>query len=163
MLDTRAGGKGVSGTRSSGMGAKSANDILGAEYDWLAGDGDGHVALFSTAGGGYAPDVFLRDTDAHAAAIGAVLACAATTSARFAPTLASKCENTWKLVAERGLFAYDADIDGGPYRMVAAPEVAIEAAHLPEVAVDVIRRLTFARLRFVDLSTLSERALLHGG
>ncbi|WP_143133943.1 hypothetical protein [Actinoplanes philippinensis] len=152
----------MSDNRGSGMGAKSADDILGAEYDWLAGDDEGHVALFSTAGGGYAPDAFLRDTDAYVAAIEAVLARPATTTARFAPVLAAKCENTWKLAAERGLFAYDADIDGGPYRMVAAPEVAIDLGHLPEAAVDVIRRQTFPRLRFVDLSTLSGQALQQG-
>jgi hypothetical protein len=144
------------------MGAKSADDILGAEYDWLAGDGDGHVALFSTAGGGYAPDTFLRHTDAHATAIRAVLACPPTTSARFAPALAAKYENTWKLIAERGLFAFDADVDGGPYQLVAAPEAAINVAGLPEAAVDVVRLLTFPRLRFVDLTTLSEQALRQG-
>src|SRR5437899_85750 len=41
------------------MGAKSADEILGLEFDWLASDADGHVALFSTAGGGYAPEDFL--------------------------------------------------------------------------------------------------------
>ena len=144
------------------MGAKSADDIWGAEYDWLAGDGDGHVALFSTAGGGYAPDAFLQDTDAHAAAIRAVLACPTNTSARFAPTLAANCENTWKLVAQRGLFAFDADVDGGPYRLVAAPEAAINVDHLPDAVGALIRHLTFPRLRFVDLTTLSSHALLQG-
>jgi hypothetical protein len=144
------------------IGAKSADEILGAEYDWLACDGDGHAALFSTAGGGYAPDEFLQDTDAHTAAIKAVLACQATTSARFAPALAPECENTWKLVAERGLFAFDADVNGGAYRLVAAPDVAINAAHLPEVAVDAMRSLTFPRLRFSNLTTLSEQALQQG-
>jgi hypothetical protein len=144
------------------VGAKSADDILGAEYDWLAGDQDGHVALFTTAGGGYAPDTFLLDTDAHANAIRAVLAGPARTSARFAPLLAAQYENTWELVAERGLFAFDADIDGGPYRLVAAPESAINVAHLPEAAVDVIRFLTFSRLRFAGLTTLSKQALRQG-
>jgi hypothetical protein len=145
-----------------GMGAKSADEILGAEYDWLACDGDGHAALFSTAGGGYAPDEFLRDTDAHAAAIRAVLACRATTSARFAPALAPKYENTWKLVAERGLFAFDADVNGGPYQLVAAPDVAIDAVHLPEVAVVAMRSLTFPRLRFAVVTTLAEQDLCQG-
>lgn len=47
------------------MRAKSAAEILGLEFDWLASDADGHVALFSTAGGGYTPEAFLQDTDAH--------------------------------------------------------------------------------------------------
>ena len=56
------------------MTAKSADQVLGFEYDWLASDVDGHVALFSTAGGGYAPNEFLRDTAEHDAAIELILA-----------------------------------------------------------------------------------------
>lgn len=145
------------------MGVKSADDISGADYDWLACDGEGHVALFSTAGGGYAPDGFLRDTDAHDTAIKAVLACQTTTSARFAPALASTYENTWKLVAERGLFAFDADANGSPYQLVAAPEDAIDVDQLPEAAVDVIRFLTFPQLRFSSMTMLSEHDLRNGG
>src|SRR5262245_52257163 len=54
---------------SDAVSAKSADEILGLEFDWLASDADGHVALFSTAGGGFAPDEFLSDTDAHDRAI----------------------------------------------------------------------------------------------
>ena len=67
------------------MGAKSADEIQGFEFDWLATDVDGHVALFSTAGGGFAPEAFLLDTDAHNAAIKALLASPPRTKARFAP------------------------------------------------------------------------------
>lgn len=44
---------------------KSRDEIHGLEFDWLARDADGNVALLSTAGGGYAPEEFLRDTDLH--------------------------------------------------------------------------------------------------
>jgi hypothetical protein len=44
---------------------KSAIEILGLEYDWIGHDEDGRVALFSTAGTGYAQEAFLRGTDAH--------------------------------------------------------------------------------------------------
>ncbi len=30
------------------MSAKMADEMLGVEYDWLALDADGHVALFTT-------------------------------------------------------------------------------------------------------------------
>ena len=93
---------------------KSADEIRGREYDWLARDDDGHVALFSTAGAGYAPVEFLWNTEAHDRAIQAILALPASTAARLAPELAANLENTWKLVAERGLFAFDCDPNGGP-------------------------------------------------
>src|SRR5262245_42224964 len=102
------------------MTKKSPADIRGLEYDWIGMDADGHVAFFSTAGGGYAPDELLRDTDLYDEAIEAILAVPARTEARFAPALAPGRENTWKLMAERGLFAFDSDPHGGPYRLVSA-------------------------------------------
>ena len=56
------------------MATKLAAEIDGLKYDWLASDTDGHIGLFSTAGAGYAPEEFLRDTDAHDVAIGELLA-----------------------------------------------------------------------------------------
>lgn len=115
--------------------SKSEREVRGMEYDWLGCDPNGHVALFSTAGGGYAPPEFLRDTDAHEVAIQQILALPPTTEARFFPALAPHLANTWRLVAERGLYAYDSDPNGGPYHLVAAPLVAAKTDALPpEVA-----------------------------
>lgn len=141
------------------MTAKTPVDIQGLEYDWLASDADGHVAFFSTAGGGYAPDEFLRDTDLHDAAIEAILALPPRTEARFAPSLASGYQNTWELMAERGLFAFDSDPHGGPYRLLSAPKQPVRANELPEVAVKAATNLVFARLRFAEMSEVSEAAL----
>ena len=126
---------------------KLAEEIQGLEYDWLASDEDGHVALFSTAGGGYAPAEFLRDTNAHDAAIDAILAVPVSTAASFAPAVAPGLQNTWKMVAERGLFAFDCDLNGGPYRLVAAPLVPLRMDFLPAFASDVVSRLKL-KMRF---------------
>lgn len=134
------------------MRAKSADEILGFEFDWLASDAEGHVAIFSTAGGGDAPEVFLQDTEAHDLAIDAILAMAASTKPRFAPQLAEGLENTWRMMAERGVFAFDSDAHGGPYRLVAAPEAAIRASALAEPAAAVAQALVFSHLRFADLT-----------
>lgn len=123
------------------MMAKSADEIRGIEYDWLASDEEGQVGLFSTAGGGCAPAELLRDTDAHDAAIDAILALPASTAATFAPALAPGLPNTWKMVAERGLYAFDCDPNGGPYRLVAAPLAPIRVDSLPASAADVASRL----------------------
>ena len=56
------------------MTAKTRNDILGLEYDWLAVDQEGHVAVFSTAGGGRAPQAVLENTDVHDAGLDALMA-----------------------------------------------------------------------------------------
>jgi hypothetical protein len=113
------------------MATKTAQDIDGFEYDWVATDRDGHVALFTTAGGGYAPKQFLLDVDAHDAAIAALLGAPATTDALFAPVLGAGLDNTWKFIAERGIYAFDSDPNGGPYRLVSAPRRAVKLAELP--------------------------------
>ncbi|WP_437539614.1 hypothetical protein WME79_24625 [Sorangium sp. So ce726] len=138
----------------SKTGTKSAEEILGLEFDWLASDADGFVALFSTAGGGYAPDEFLRDTDAHNAAIDVVLASPASTVARFAPELPPGLKNTWRMAAERGLFAFDSDLHGGPYRMVAAPADPIRIVDLPTLVIDIVARLKLRQVRFAGQSAI---------
>ncbi len=120
---------------------KSADEIAGFEYDWLATDGDGHVALFSTAGGGFAPAEFLSDTEAHDVALDAILLLPESTSARFAPDVTAGVVNTWRLVAERGLYAFDADPNGGPYRLVAAPLSATKSNSLPERVAAIVARV----------------------
>jgi hypothetical protein len=96
------------------MGAKTAEEIQGHEYDWLACNMHGHVAMFSTAGGGYAPRVFLADPDGYDDALDAIMSREACTSARLAPHVAEGLINAWIDLAERGHFSYDSDPTGGP-------------------------------------------------
>lgn len=138
---------------------KAPRDIVGLEFDWLASDADGHVALFSTAGGGWAPKEFLDDTDAHDRAIDAITRMAPRTQVRFAPQLPDGLVNTWQQVAERGLFAFDSDPNGGPYRLVAAPAVPISVAELPEPATAIAQQLGFRNLHFSQQPEISESLL----
>ena len=55
------------------MKPKTAQDVAGFEYDWLACDARGRVGFFSTAGGGYAPTALLENSDAYDEAIDAIL------------------------------------------------------------------------------------------
>ena len=139
--------------------AKSSIEIRGLEYDWLGTDSDGCVALFSTAGAGYAPVAFLRDTDAHAVAIEAVLALPSSAEARFSPCLPPGLTNTWRLVAERGLYAYDCDPNGGPYRLVAAPMAPTKSHALPFVVASVAAEVRLAG-RFDSLTVVSDELLI---
>lgn len=134
---------------------KSRVDIQGYEYDWLGCDVDGCVALFSTAGGGYAPPEYLGDTDSHAHAIDLLLARPASTTTRFHPSLAPHLANTWKMVAERGLYAYDSDPLGGSFRLVAAPIVPVRIDELPSVVASVAGGVRLA-FRFIHETMLSE-------
>ena len=137
---------------------KSAEDIQGFEYDWLASDENGLVAFFSTAGAGYAPAPFLRDIDAHTRAIDLMLSMPAFTTAKFSPVIAINCVNTWQQMAERGFYAYDCDPNGGPYRLVAKPENPIRVCSLPPVVSAVCTALRLS-LRFDDLSQIHSQMI----
>ena len=113
----------------------------GLEFDWIGIDGAEQVALFSSGGGGFIPDLPSVDVRTHEAAIAALLAKAPSTGARIFPVIPPQCTNTWRLVAERGLYAYDCSPNGGPYELEAVPLVARLARAFP-VAV----RRTFVRL-----------------
>lgn len=136
----------------------TAAELAGKEYDWLGCDLGGCIALFSTAGAGYAPVQFLRDTDAHDAAIRVLLALPATTHARFAPVLGPEVINTWRAVAERGLYAYDCDPNGGPYRLVASPVAAASIRSLPASVAELAAQVRCA-VRFDEQSVVSEAML----
>ncbi len=114
--------------------------IHGFEYDWLASDTTEHVAFLSTAGGGHVPELCLRDLDLHEEAITQLLALPTTTTALFFPKLPAHVSNTWKQVAERGVFAFDSDAFGGPYRLVAAPYLPILTDALPPLASALARK-----------------------
>lgn len=129
------------------MTEKTSEEIRGLEYDWLAVDANGHVALFSTAGGGYAPPEFLRDTDLHDAGIDALMASPRRTTARFFPKVANGLPNAWKSAAESGAYAFDSDPSGGAYRLVASPEIPALIDDFPEST-----RLAAKRVHLADVS-----------
>jgi hypothetical protein len=138
---------------------KSAEEIAGFEYDWLAVDADGHVAQFSTAGAGYAPSEFLRNTDAHEQAIDLIRELPISTTACFAVEVKPQCENSWKIAAERGLFAFDSHPNGGPYRLAGAPAAALHVSELPAAIATVANSLVLGHLRFSALSVISEEMI----
>lgn len=131
------------------MPGTSADDLRGLEFDWLAVDGDGHVAFLSTAGGGIVPVGV--DPDGHDAAIDAILATPALTHAALAPDLRADLRNPWREVAERGLFGFDSSPLGGPYRKVAAPGRPVLLAELPSSAAAVAVPLKGVRFGDADI------------
>jgi hypothetical protein len=125
------------------MSGKTLEDIWGMEADWLACDADYRVAVFSTAGSGFAPQEYLDDIDVHHSAIKAILNRPPSTRARLVAA------------AEQGLYAFDNDPSGGPYTLVAAPERATTVGELPAELTPLIARIRFRTLRFADHNVLS--------
>lgn len=56
----------------------------------------------------------------------------------------------------RGIFAFDSDAHGGPYRLVAAPVLPRLIAQVPEIVRRVVSRIVIPRL---DFSALEERGV----
>lgn len=141
------------------MTARTLADIWGMEADWLACDADDSVAMFSTAGSGFAPRTYLDDIDAHDAVITAILNRPASTRAAFFPEIKPGLKNDWRLVAERGLYAFDNNPSGGDYVLVAAPIRVSSLAALPVELARLIARIRFRALRFAEHTTLSNSAI----
>lgn len=113
------------------MTRKTFADIDGWEHDWLAIDEGGAVALFSTAGFGFVPGQYLDDTDAYQEAIAFLIGQEPCTIAIRFPPIPEGIENTWRMMAERGLYAYDFDDDVDSYVKVAVPATPIGVDALP--------------------------------
>lgn len=144
---------------SDGASVKTQEELFGFEHDWIACDGAGHVALFTTAGGSFAPEDYRRNMEDHEHAIKALLALPTTTRALSAPVLGPEFTNTWLEVAERGLFGFDGDFNRGPYRRVSVPARPALVEDLPASVQEVIRRLKFPELRFADLTRVPSSGL----
>lgn len=138
------------------MTAKTKEDIEGYEYDWIACDADGHVALFSTGGSGYAPVAFLRDIDAHDAAIDRIIAMPASTQALKCPDLGPEYANTWRDVAVRGLFAFDCDSSKGAYKRVAVPLSPAYLHDFDHSVVETAKQICLGNIRFSDVEFLTQ-------
>lgn len=147
------------GARSVSLTPKTAEEIQGYEYDWIAHDEFGHVALFSTAGGGYAPPEFLADTVAFDDAVEALLTLNATSSASMFQEVAVGLVNTWKGVAERGLFSFDSDSFGGPYRRAGTPDSPVSVEDLPPLVAEVVRRVRLRGVRFESAGEITREEL----
>lgn len=131
---------------------KTAEEIRGYEYDWVACDETGHVAMFSTAGGGYAPKVFLADTDGYEKSG------PPTTTASMAPN--APPPNSWKDLAERGIFSYDSDPNGGPYQLVGVPAAPAHVGELSVAVGDVAKRLVLRDIRFGHNQTITREHIV---
>ncbi len=121
---------------------------MGLEHDWIATDGLGQVALFCTAGGGNAPAALVDELPSYRDAIAALETLGPSTTSIDGPLI-----EEWRELAERGLFVYDSDAAGGPYRRVALPVIALTVEKLPEKVASVARRICF---RAGDFATWPE-------
>jgi hypothetical protein len=109
--------------------ALDRDDVVGREWDFLATDWDGSVALFTSAGYGPIPEVVLS----HGKSVEAVVAGLRTQLPVIGKSLDRREQDRsgdysdWFEASQRGLYTYDWHVHGGPYERVSAPSVALRA------------------------------------
>jgi hypothetical protein len=106
--------------------------LIGLEFDFLAIDRDGHVALFATAGYGPIPEAALTLTDDEqllSVEDVALRALAIVGAWQELGRGAGKCQE-WRELGSRGLFVFDWKHREGPYELVVSPSRALNADEL---------------------------------
>lgn len=89
------------------------SELIGMEFDWFATDSYGNLALFATAGEGFVPEPVAENHAVHASLSDSL------------PAPRTGTSDVWKDYAELGLYVFDWDLPGGPYKLQASPSCAI--------------------------------------
>ncbi len=133
----------------------------GMEVDWIACDLVDQIALFSTAGFGLAPRVVEDNLELYLDAVHAILARPIVGPAACELELGPGVMNTWKLAAERGVFALDYDSHSDLYAMIAVPSRRITLRDVPAELAEIIARVRFRTLTFEQITRFSDADLDH--
>ena len=94
----------------------NSDDVRGIEFDWFAVDAEGNFAIFCTAGGGLIPAgvVPLIETFKNVS--------------QELKTPNWGTDKVWDDYADLGLFVFDSDYAGRPYRLIRVSEGDLDAA-----------------------------------
>ena len=95
--------------------------IGGSEFDFLAIDDKGQVAVFSHGGWGPIPRAIVDRWEQAIKAVEATERLPVTTTAQEAPGGPDDYSSWWLTKVERGLFAYDWRNTYGPYQLTRSP------------------------------------------
>ncbi|HSD87871.1 MAG TPA: hypothetical protein VLB44_10170 [Kofleriaceae bacterium] len=118
------------------------------EFDWLAWDADGFVALFSSAGFGPVPEKLPAMVDAIDAALERMKALPLTGDETAEP-------DEWLAAAQRGFFAFDWAHGHDRYELEALPKRTLRIDEIHDEAIrELVSRvripIRFSLLRWVD-------------
>jgi hypothetical protein len=135
---------------------RHVHEFSNLEFDWLACDADGFVALFSSAGFGPVPEELPTMVDAIDAALDRMKALPVIGDASADKATTGACEAAdWATAAQRGFFAFDwahghdrYEIEARPKRPLRIDEIQDEA--IREMVSRVRIPVRFSHLRWVD-------------
>ena len=117
-------------------------DFSGIESDWFARDADGNIALFATAGEGFFPSSAAAHHANHTAISESI------------PSPNTGTDKVWSDYAAVGLYVFDWDLPGGPYKLRAAPLKPASQELISDV--EAVPQLPRFSGRFASLNELSQ-------
>lgn len=117
-------------------------DLDGIEFDWLASDTDGNIALFATAGEGFFPAPVATHHAKHSAITETI------------PSPNTGTEKVWSDYAAVGLYVFDWDLPGGPYKLRATPMKQASSELVADI--EAVPQLPRFNGRFASLKELSQ-------
>ncbi|MFD3399486.1 hypothetical protein ACFWUU_02340 [Kribbella sp. NPDC058693] len=129
------------------------SDVWGREWDFLAVDETGQVAVLSTAGYGPIPAAVLADRENVEHAIEDLARMPVTTTAVPADPDRPGNYSDWYDVSARGFYTFDWRVWHGPYELIATPSDPAQIEHLPDVLRTAANLLRIPQL-FAELSSL---------
>jgi hypothetical protein len=127
-----------------------AHPRWGIEFDWLGVDGQGHVAVFTTAGYGPLPvnvDQHLADVDAALDLVGQLPVIGAADN--VVRRSADGDYSCWYAYSAQGFYAYDWQVWDGPYQRLSSPTVPVSISQLP-VELQAVARFAVFPVNFAD-------------
>jgi hypothetical protein len=128
-------------------------EIQGIEADWLACDQDDCLGFFSSAGSGLVHPAATVMMSRYEAIIAQAISLPVCTIA--SGSMVNAVIDTWRLMAERGWYAYDADTNGGPYERVSTPMRPARLSELPGEIANLVRLVRFRGVSFSNLASVA--------
>jgi len=122
----------------------------GIEFDWLAVDRHGHVAVLTTAGYGAVPESVnehLAEVDAALERVGELPTIGS--AGNIVRRSADGDYSNWYSYSTKGFYAYDWHVWHGPYQRLSSPTVPISVDRLPS-QVQTVARLAVFPVNFAD-------------
>lgn len=127
----------------------SPEDVAGAEFEWFAADRNGDIAVFSTAGCGFIPDVVFDVARNHILLEGYL------TRTHFEHCVAVPGKGVvlneyLKGISERGLYAFEWSVWKGPYKLAYIPESPLNITEIDSEIAKILGLLRFEKISWKD-------------
>ena len=125
------------------------------DFEWFAADRDGRIAVLTTGGVGPVPTSVFRNRTAYFAAAAFFERLGKCGTHRLHRHRLDDVDwSSWADAADRGMFAYDCEVAGQPYWLVASPDRCLALEEVPPTVREYVSAicfdLTFGDDLFVD-------------